>query len=59
MFTPQNFEINEKGMRVKVHGELTTWVSKEKISQERAIYSLAYKMNAGRLQLVEFKEERA
>ena len=58
MFTPTNFEIDERAMKVKVSGELTTWVSKEKISQDKATFNLSFKMNAGKLQLVEFTEEK-
>lgn len=58
MFTPIGFEIDDKALKVKAIGELTTWVSKEKISQDKTTYILQYKMNAGKLQLVEFKEEQ-
>lgn len=58
MFTPMGFEVDEKGLKVKVIGDLTTWVAKEKISQHKTAFTLIYQMNYGKLQLVEFKEER-
>ncbi|MBN9289485.1 MAG: type IV conjugative transfer system protein TraE [Gammaproteobacteria bacterium] len=57
MFSPIGYEVDEKSLKVKAIGELTTWVSKEKISQERVIFTLGYKMNIGKVQLIEFKEE--
>lgn len=56
MFTPIMFEVDDQSLTVKVIGELTTWVSKEKISQEKKNYLMRYKMNVGKLQLIEFKE---
>ena len=58
MFTPIGFEVNEKGLKVKAIGDLTTWVAEEKISQQKTAFTLRYQMNYGKLQLVEFKEER-
>lgn len=58
MFTPIGFEVDEKNLKVKAIGELTTWVAKEVISQQKRNYILRYHMNAGKLQLIEFREDR-
>ncbi len=58
MFTPIGFEVDENALRVKAIGDLTTWVAREKISQQKTAFTLIYQMNYGKLQLVEFREER-
>ena len=59
MFTPISYEVDDTSLTVIAIGELTTWVSKEKIAQEKKSYTLKYSMNAGKLQLTEFKDNQS
>ena len=56
VFSPQSLAVDERGLRVGVRGQLTTFISERRVSEVAKGYVIEFQYTAGRIYLKAFRE---
>lgn len=56
VFSAQDLTVDERGMRVGIRGQLTTYISDRRVAEVIKGYVIEFRYSAGRLQLKAFRE---